>query len=46
MGFRVRYKKSVERDLKGIAKSEVGGILDKLEAELSAGAEEQPMLRG
>ena len=46
MAFNITYKKSVHRDLKKIAKSEVKKVMDQLEKELSKNADKYPMLKG
>ena len=46
MAFDIRYKKSVERDLKRLDKTEAGKILDKIEEELSQRADAYPVLKG
>ena len=46
MAFNVRYKKSVERDLKRLDKSEAVKILDKIEDELSKKADTYSVLKG
>ena len=46
MAFNIRYKKSVERDLKRLDKTEAGKILDKIEEELSQRADAYPVLKG
>ena len=46
MAFNVRYKKSVERDLKRLDKSEAVKILNKIEDELSKRADTHPVLKG
>lgn len=46
MTFNIRYKKSVERDLKRLDKAEAVNILDRIERELSQKADGCPMLKG
>ena len=46
MAFNIRCKKSVERDLKRLDKTEAGKILDKIEEELSQRADAYPVLKG
>ena len=46
MAFNIRYKKTVERDLKRLDKTEAGKILDKIEEELSQRADAYPVLKG
>ena len=46
MAFNIRYKKSVERDIRGLSKNEANWILDKIEEELSERAESFPVLKG
>ena len=46
MAFNIRYKKSVEHDLKRLDKTEAGKILDKIEEELSQRADAYPVLKG
>jgi len=46
LAFNIRYKKSVERDLKRLDKTEAGKILDKIEEELSQRADAYPVLKG
>lgn len=46
MTFNIRYKKSVERDLKRLDKAEAVNILDRIERELSKKADGYPMLKG
>ena len=46
MAFNIRYKKSVERDLKRLDKTEAGKILDEIEEELSQRADAYPVLKG
>ena len=42
----IQYKKSVEKDLARLGKSEVRQILDKIEKELSSYPERYPTLKG
>ncbi len=46
MAYRILYKKSVQRDLKKLGKTEARRILDQLETELSQKPEAYPMLKG
>ena len=46
MAYNVGYKKSVQRDLKKLSRSEVRRILDQIEEELSKNAESYPVLKG
>jgi mRNA interferase RelE/StbE len=46
LGYNVVYKKSVQRDLKGLSKAEAKRILDQIEEELSKKPESCPTLRG
>jgi len=46
LAYNIGYKKSVERDLKKLPKSEAGGILDQIEEELSGKADAYPVLKG
>ena len=46
MAFNIKYKKSVERDLKRLNQKDAGRILDKIEEELSDSAEAHPVLKG
>ena len=46
MGVNIRYKKSVERDLKRLHKSEAVKILNKIEDELSKREDTHPVLKG
>ena len=46
MALNIRYKKSVERDLKRLDKSEAVKILNKIEDELSKRADTHPVLKG
>lgn len=46
MAYKIRYKKSVERDLSRLDKTEVRRILNKIEAELSERATSFPVLKG
>jgi mRNA interferase RelE/StbE len=46
LAFDVTYKKSVERDLAGLGKTEARRILDKIEKELPSRADSYPMLKG
>jgi mRNA interferase RelE/StbE len=44
--YKIRYKKSVSKDLKAIAKKARSQILDKLEEELSITPYQYPVLKG
>ena len=46
MAYNITYKKSVEKDLSGLGKPEARRILDKIEKELSARADNYPLLKG
>ena len=46
MGYNIKYKKSVYRDLKKLSKEEAGRILDQIEKELSKKADTYPPLKG
>ena len=46
MAFNIKYKKSVERDLKRLNQADAGRILDKIEEELSERADAHPVLKG
>jgi mRNA interferase RelE/StbE len=46
LDYNILYKKSVQRDLKKLGKSEAQRILDLLEAELSKKPEAYPVLKG
>ena len=46
MAYRILYKKSVERDLKKLGKTEAKKIVAHLEKELSRRADSYPMLTG
>ncbi len=46
MAFNIKYKKSIERDLKRLNKEDAGRILDKIEDELSEKADAYPLLKG
>jgi mRNA interferase RelE/StbE len=46
LAYNVGYKKSVQRDLKKLSRSEVRRILDQIEEELSKNAESYPVLKG
>lgn len=46
MAFNIKYKKSIERDLKRLNKEDAGRILDKIEDELSDKADAYPLLKG
>jgi len=44
--FNIRYKRSVERDLKRLDKAKAVKILDKIEGLLSTEADDYPILKG
>ncbi|MDO9542155.1 MAG: type II toxin-antitoxin system RelE/ParE family toxin [Kiritimatiellia bacterium] len=46
MAYSITYKKSVEKDLANLGKSEARRILDKIEKELSVRADNYPFLKG
>lgn len=46
MAYSVVYKKSVSHDLKKLSKAEARRVLDRIERELPAKADAQPMLKG
>jgi addiction module RelE/StbE family toxin len=46
LAFNIKYKKSVERDLKRLNQKDAKRILDKIEDELSEGADVHPVLKG
>ena len=46
MAYNIVYKKSVERDLKNLAKAEAAKILDSIERDLSRKPEANPALKG
>ncbi len=46
MAYKVVYKKSVQRDLKKLSKTEIRRILDQIEEELSQKADANPVLTG
>ncbi len=46
MAYNIVYKKSVERDLKNLAKAEAARILDHIEKELAKNPRAYPMLKG
>ena len=46
MAYSITYKKSVEKDLSRLGKPEAKRILDKIEKELSARADNYPLLKG
>lgn len=46
MGYRIRFKKSVARDLRKLGKAEADRILTKLGADLPGSADSCPELRG
>ena len=46
MTYKIKFKKSVSKDLKKIDKSVALNILDKIDAELPVNADEYPMLKG
>ena len=46
MAYSITYKKSVAKDLSRLGKPEAKRILDKIEKELSARADNYPLLKG
>ena len=46
MVYNIQYKKSVEKDLARLGKSEARQILDKIEKELSSHPDRYPTLKG
>ena len=46
MAYNILYKKSVQRDLKKLGKTEAHRILDQLEKELSKKPDSYPILKG
>jgi len=46
LAYNITYKKSVEKDLSRLGKPEARRILDKIEKELSARADNYPLLKG
>ena len=46
MAYNITYKKSVEKDLSRLGRSEARRILNKIEKELSARADNYPLLKG
>ncbi len=46
MAYNIQYKKSVEKDLARIGKSEAKQLLDKIEKELSSHPDRYPTLKG
>jgi mRNA interferase RelE/StbE len=46
LAFNIQYKKSIERDLSRLDKTEARRILDKIEKDLTARAESYPVLKG
>ena len=46
MAYNILFKKSVQRDLKRLGKTEARRILDQLEKELSKKPEAYPILKG
>ena len=46
MGYNITYKKSVQKDLLNLGKSEAKRILDKIEKELTERASTYPALKG
>ena len=46
MAFEIAYKKSVEKDLARLGKSEARRVLDKIERDLPARADGYPVLKG
>ena len=46
MAYNIVYKRSVQRDLKKLAKAEADRILNEIEQELSKNADTYPVLKG
>ena len=46
MAYNIQYKKSVEKDLTRIGKTEAKQLLDKIEKELSSHPDRYPTLKG
>lgn len=46
MAYNIGYKKSVERDLAKLTKTEARRVLDRIEEELSEKADSYPVLKG
>ena len=46
MAYSIRYKKSVEKDLARLGKTEARQVLDKIEKELSSRPDRYPTLQG
>jgi mRNA interferase RelE/StbE len=46
LAYNITYKKSIQRDLKKISKTEANRILDQIESELTKNAENYPVLKG
>lgn len=46
MAYNITYKKSVGKDIGNLGKAEALRILDKIEKELSARADNYPLLKG
>ena len=46
MAFDIAYKKSVEKDLASLGKTEARRVLDKIEKNLSTRADGYPVLKG
>jgi len=46
LAFKINYKPSVAKDLKGIPKKEISEMLDKAESKLSADPHAFPKLKG
>jgi mRNA interferase RelE/StbE len=46
LAYNILYKKSVQRDLKKLGKTEARRILDQLETELSKKPDSNPILKG
>jgi mRNA interferase RelE/StbE len=46
LAYNIKYKKSVQKDLLNLGKSEAKRILDKIEKELSEHANTYPTLKG
>ena len=46
MAYNIVYKKSVQRDLKKLSKTEAHRVLNQIEGELSKNADTYPVLKG
>jgi len=46
LAYKIGYKKSVERDLTKLPKTEARRVLDRIEEELSEKADSHPVLKG